>query len=218
VESFEETVRATKELTEEQFIYDSNIHRRHLTDDQRVMLAAEFLPYIKKEAETRKVEHLQKSGTASNNRKSVSQDSDSLTKRDTNAGKASAKLADKAQVSRYKAEQAIVVKANAPELVSAVASGEITLKDAAKKVAPARSKQKPTPIKLSNLTPGSLEQRCNRLWHQMCSGWFDTFSKQTEKEAAMRYLILVMMRALNVMDDVSNMEELYVLTSLLSLK
>jgi hypothetical protein len=47
----------------------------------------------------------------------------------------------------------------------------------------------------------------------MCSGWFDTFSKQTEKEAAMRYLILVMMRALNVMDDVSNMEELYVLTS-----
>jgi hypothetical protein len=29
----------------------------------------------------------------------------------------------------------------------------------------------------------------------------------------MRYLILVMMRALNVMDDVSNMEELYVLTS-----
>ncbi len=49
VASFEEAIRNTKELTEEQFIYDSNIHRRHLTDDQRVMLAAEFLPYIRVE-------------------------------------------------------------------------------------------------------------------------------------------------------------------------
>jgi hypothetical protein len=31
-----------KDLTEEQFIYDSNVHRRHLTDDQKAMLAAEF--------------------------------------------------------------------------------------------------------------------------------------------------------------------------------
>jgi ParB-like chromosome segregation protein Spo0J len=133
--------RNSKDLTEEQFIYDSNIHRRHLTDDQRVMLAAEFLPFLKAEAEVRKVEHLQKPGMSSNN-KSVSQDSDSLTKQDTNAGKASTKLAEKAQVSRYKAEQAIIVKEHAPELVSSVASGEMTLKDAAKKTSSKMTKPK----------------------------------------------------------------------------
>lgn len=133
---------ATEPLSEEQFIYDSNIHRRHLTDDQRAMLATEFLSFLKAEAEVRKVEHLQKPGTASHHKKSVSQDSDSLIKHNTNAGKASTKLAEKAQVTRYKAEQAIAVKENAPELSTAVTSGEITLKDAAKKATEKKAKPK----------------------------------------------------------------------------
>jgi hypothetical protein len=143
---------ATEPLSEEQFIYDSNIHRRHLTDDQRVILAAEFLPFLKAEAEVRKVEHLQKTGTTSNN-KSVSQHSDSLTKRDTNAGKASTKLAEKAQVSRYKAEQAIMIKENAPELVTPVASGEMALKDAAKEAT--LKKAKPKEVFNSGIKPQS---------------------------------------------------------------
>jgi hypothetical protein len=136
--------RYPKGVTEEQFIYDSNIHRRHLTDDQRVMLASVFLPYIKAETAAAKAESQLEGRTSDGKPKlkdgSVSQDTDSpKNKHDTNAGKASTKLAAKAGVSRHKAEQAITVAENAPKLVSAVAAGEMTLKEAAKQAKPGRA-------------------------------------------------------------------------------
>jgi ParB-like nuclease domain len=135
---------ATEPLSEEQFIYDSNIKRRHLSDDQRVMLASVFLPYIKAETAAAKAESQLEGRTSDGKPKlkdgSVSQDTDSpKSKRDTNAGKASTKLAAKAGVSRHKAEQAITVAENAPKLVSAVAAGEMTLKEAAKQAKPGRA-------------------------------------------------------------------------------
>jgi hypothetical protein len=40
-----------KQVNEIDFIFSANFHRRHLTDDQRVTLFAEFLPQLRKEAQ-----------------------------------------------------------------------------------------------------------------------------------------------------------------------
>ena len=139
---FEETVRKSKDLTEEQYIYDSNIHRRHLTDDQRVMLATAFAPFFRKEGEKAKEEG-NRNGGKSDPKSGPSK------KRDIKSKKANStvgKVAAKAGVSLHKAEQAIMVEEHAPELSSAVASGEMALKDAAKE-AGTRAEKKTKPKK-----------------------------------------------------------------------
>jgi hypothetical protein len=129
---------ATEPLSEEQFIYDSNIHRRHLTDDQRVMLATAFAPFFRKEGEKAKEEGNRKGGKSDPK-------SGPSKKRDLKSKKANStvgKVAAKAGVSIHKAEQANMVEEHAPELSSAVASGEMPLKDAAKKATEKNAKTK----------------------------------------------------------------------------
>jgi hypothetical protein len=122
-------INADFELTEEQYIYESNIHRRHLTVDQRVMLAAEFAPFFRKEGEEKKAE-----GVVQGGKVHCLDTNSSPSKRDIESKHANStvgKVATKAGVSEYKAAQAIKV-AQDPELSKQVANGEITLKDAAK--------------------------------------------------------------------------------------
>jgi ParB-like chromosome segregation protein Spo0J len=115
ITSFEE-IRSSGDLTEEQFIYDSNIHRRHLTDDQRAMLAAEFAPFFRKEGEERKAEGLAKATAASPvNKKEGEHVDPKSSPRDIQAKHAAStvgRLAEKADVSEYKAAQALKVVAN----------------------------------------------------------------------------------------------------------
>ena len=156
---FEETVRKSKDLTEEQYIYDSNIHRRHLTDDQRVMLATAFAPFFRKEGEKAKEEG-NRNGGKSDPKSGPSK------KRDIKSKKANStvgKVAAKAGVSLHKAEQAIMVEEHAPELSSAVASGEMALKDAAKE-AGTRARKRPSPKKPSpGAFPGKRHSKSSSL-------------------------------------------------------
>ena len=121
-------------ITEAEFIFASNFNRRNLTDDQRVMIAAEFLPLIQEATARAKAESLEKARAALT-REPVNQNSGSQS-RDTktmHANSAPGKLAAKAKSTRHKAEQAIAVKSD-PELADKVRKGEMKLKDAAKKV------------------------------------------------------------------------------------
>jgi hypothetical protein len=115
--SFTEVKGENEDLTEEQFIYDSNVHRRHLTDDQKAMLAAEFAPYFKKEAEKRKA-GTQFAGRApdgtpvTKSGSSVDSISGPPKNRDIEAKHANSTaglVAEKADVSEYKATQALAV-------------------------------------------------------------------------------------------------------------
>jgi ParB-like chromosome segregation protein Spo0J len=172
IANFEE-IRSNDDLTEEQFIYDSNIHRRHLTDDQRVMLAAEFAPYFRKEGEERKAEGLAKATAASPHTgkptEYVDTNSSPSTPRDIQAKHAAStvgKVAEKADVSEYKASQALKVAAH-PEISGEVISGEKSLSAAVKEVAPKRP-TKPNPE--ANTVPhagsdiSDLELKARRLW------------------------------------------------------
>jgi ParB-like chromosome segregation protein Spo0J len=121
---------ASPGLTEEQFIYDSNIHRRHLTPDQRVQLEAVFLPFIKAETLAAKTDSLPKARKAKASKsvdtKSCPQKRDTKTK---HANSAVGKLAAKAEVSHHKARQALKIEA-VPDLADKVRNGQLTQKQA----------------------------------------------------------------------------------------
>jgi hypothetical protein len=110
VASFEETVRATKELTEEQFIYDSNMKRRHLTESQRAAVAAEF-------ANMRQGERMDLE--PSDNCPKVSQE----------------RAGQLFNVSSKSVRRAKNVKAKDPETFAKVKAGELSLNAAVKSVA-----------------------------------------------------------------------------------
>ena len=157
---FDDVKGSNKDLTEEQFIYDSNIHRRHLTDDQRAMLATAFAPYFHQEAQERKTAPLQKPGEPSHHQKSVEANSTPLFKRDMKAKESNStrgKVAAKAGVSTHKAEQAIRVSQD-PELSAQVANGTIPLVTAAKEV----TKRKLRKAKVKILNYETIEKAWNK--------------------------------------------------------
>jgi ParB-like chromosome segregation protein Spo0J len=138
---------AAPKLTEAQVILDANVKRRQLTDDQRVQLTAKFLPLIQAETAAAKSESLVKARKAKAE-KSVDGKS-SPQKRDLEAKHASSavgKLAAKAEVSEYKATQAMKVAAD-PGLAEKVINGDKPLKEAAKELA-AKSTENATQLPL----------------------------------------------------------------------
>lgn len=160
--SFEEIKGSNKDLTEEQFIYDANIHRRHLTDDQRVALATVFAPFFKKEGEERKAEGVIKGGEVH-----CLDPNSSPSKRDIETKHANStvgKVAEKAGVSEYKAAQALAVSKD-PELVEQVIIGAVALKDAAKSVQQPRSWTAPK-VRVQHTIPEKVLNRVFSHLHQ----------------------------------------------------
>jgi hypothetical protein len=115
--AFRDVKGQNTDLTEEQFIYDTNVHRRHLTDDQKAVLTAEFAPYFKREAEKRKAETqfagktpdgmpVRNSGSVVDMISSPPKERDIQAK---HANSTAGLVADKADVSEYKATQALAV-------------------------------------------------------------------------------------------------------------
>jgi hypothetical protein len=110
VRFFELEVRGTKDLTEEQFIYDSNMKRRHLTESQRAAIAAEFANM--RQGERTDLE-------PSDNCPKVSQE----------------RAGELFNVSSKSVRRAKNVKAKDPETFAKVKAGELSLNAAVKSVA-----------------------------------------------------------------------------------
>lgn len=99
-----------------EWVLSRNLHRRHLTESQRAMVAAASLPMLKEEAKER-------SGTRTDLRANLPTGE---------AGRARDKAAELASVSpRSVAHAAKVVEKAIPELADAVRSGEVAVSTAA---------------------------------------------------------------------------------------
>jgi ParB-like nuclease domain len=110
---FRDVHNVRPDMTPEDFIDAVNLHRRHMTDDQRVMLA------------TLRAEGLEK---AARDRQLAGVPSGENTQRSRDA------IAKQAKVTPNKARQAKELKTHHPELAREVAQGKTTLKAARKKV------------------------------------------------------------------------------------
>jgi hypothetical protein len=115
-----------KQVNEIDFIFSANFHRRHLTDDQRVALFAEFLPQLRKEAQENLKSTLimgrVKGGAYQKRRRDV----DVPLKQ----GGVRIKLANLANVGAGKAQRTIAIADRDPELLGQVSRGEKKLETA----------------------------------------------------------------------------------------
>lgn len=112
-------------------ISDLNIPRRHLTDSQKAMLAAEFSERLQKAREKPATE-LAEPGSANSPKRGRPEE--------TGAKKADAEAASQYDVSDRTIRDARKVKEKSPELAKKVEAGEVSVKQAAKQV---REAEKP---------------------------------------------------------------------------
>lgn len=117
----------------EDFIWTRNMVRRHLSDDQRVVLATQWTEALEKQAKER-----QAAGKAPAGEITRTPSDDRHATRTA--------IAKRANVSSEKAKQAMAVKKHAPHLAPKVAAGEMKLRDAAKQAKPAKPASKPPKI------------------------------------------------------------------------
>src|SRR5260221_3374840 len=122
-------------LSEERFILDNNLQRRHLTATQRATLALEFLPFLRQEAKARiragadrarrlRIEKLHGGGNGSSNGKEPA--TAPLRTRDV--------LAERSGVAPITVDRVLAVRRHAPELLPAMANGELAATRAMKLV------------------------------------------------------------------------------------
>ncbi len=126
------------QVSEIEFIFSSNVHRRHLTDEQRVALYTEFLPELRKKAKANQVTSVRKPGREKVAKLYDSQNENHQEKASKNRGVIS-ELGKLANVGPSKALRAIRVADNDPELLAQVSRGEKSLTEAYGEV-----KNKPT--------------------------------------------------------------------------
>lgn len=107
------------------FAVGANIHRRHLTESQRAMLAAEFEPLFAEEARQRQVANLRKGAetpvTAPGREREAK-------------GTAAAQAASAVGSAERSVQRAKAVAKQAPKLAEQVKQGEVTLKQAEKQI------------------------------------------------------------------------------------
>ena len=142
-------VEYTSALDVSIYIHAANIHRRHLTEDQRAQIAdaiyhwrvAQRNQAKQIEAGTAQAHHGVKGGRG--HKKPLNPNSDEgVSRRDhaaDNANSTVGQIAATAKVSRHKAGQAVAVGRADPALAEKVRSGEVKLKDAAAQVKAART-------------------------------------------------------------------------------
>lgn len=114
-------------VTEAQFIFDANYHRRHLTDDQRIALSTVFLPELRQKAQENI--KLGYSKRTSEHSKSIPCHNDKGCET-MGADGVRSELAKIANTGPGKALRAIKLADNAPDLLAQVSRGEKKLGDA----------------------------------------------------------------------------------------
>jgi len=126
---------------ESEYAFVKNLGRRDLTDDQRSSIVVQFEAfYADEQAQKARRAEAAKAQPRGPNGKGFAESEHVLNS--TRAGRAHEKVQAKAEVSQYKARQALDVAQHAPELLTSVANGETSLREAAK-TANARKSAKP---------------------------------------------------------------------------
>jgi hypothetical protein len=127
---------ATDYASISRLIRSLNIARRHLTPDQQLAAECQLVNMVQAEAKQRKAATQWKKGESGNPEgKQVHLKSGEPAKRDVSAEHSrstAGQLAERVGVSRHKAEQAIAVAKQDPEMIKEVAKGKVTLKEAVK--------------------------------------------------------------------------------------
>jgi ParB-like chromosome segregation protein Spo0J len=114
-------------LPVEEFILVKNLFRRHLTDDQRMMITTQVM--LQQEAEAARARQRDnKGGRGKKAPKNLTANSTQGLREPT----VTEKIAATAKTTDHQARQAVAVAKHAPELVEPVKSGEVSLKAAAK--------------------------------------------------------------------------------------
>jgi len=107
------------------YLWSQNVTRRHLTDDQRAVLAFAWEKELKGEAKARQLDALNK-GSEPGKKSGLAPESNRTRK----------EIAKRAHVTTHKIQQVETVKKRAPRLLKKVADGNMKLKDAVKAARP----------------------------------------------------------------------------------
>jgi ParB-like chromosome segregation protein Spo0J len=129
--------RLKEGISDDEFVLAQNLFRRHLTDEQRTMIAARAMRL--KEAAAAQERKRSGGKQRGRGREKLPPKSGEA---NHHAGETASRIAAAAKSTRYQAEQAIAVVKAAPELAEKVEAGEMPLKDAAR-VANERKAAKP---------------------------------------------------------------------------
>jgi ParB-like chromosome segregation protein Spo0J len=127
-------------LPVEEYILIENLFRRHLTDDQRMMITTQVMLQKETEAAQARQQEAGKQQGRSRPKKLGAKSTQAIRQ-----PKVSEKIAAAAKGTDYQARQAIAVAQTAPELVEPVKAGTMPLKEAARVATDRRAAKHPVP-------------------------------------------------------------------------
>jgi hypothetical protein len=151
------------------FVVAKNLHRRHLTESQRALLAARLKPLFEEEARQRQRAAL-KQGRESPVRSNLTE-----REKDANNGESAQKAAELMQVSRTSVKTADrVKKKGVPQLVDALAAGKISVSAAARIAGlPAEQQQAVVAGIESGMKPKQALAQIHDTSAKDCAAWAD---------------------------------------------
>ena len=167
-------------LSPEQLIYSANAARRHLTATQRATLALAFLPFARKEAQSR-MRKAQARGreTQKLNRSNGEAGANGQAPKWVRGKTTNQVLAEKAGVGLPTMKAIVAVNDHAPELLSKIANGHLSATEAIKMVATKR-KQAANKTKPINPAPFS-KKNVLRQWQALWSTFVLRFPPRERK-------------------------------------
>lgn len=183
VEWGEISSRFRSDITQAEWILETNLKRRHMTPDQRVMTVTEFNRWWIEQENAEKT-----GGRPSNEEEKPDQKSGPVSETaEKHARSTPGRIAELAQTSRYKAEQAVAVSKAAErgdipkETVEQVKSGRLPLKDAARTI----KKSDGTSIRKNVSARGGVLDRAMAVRRSSTLQWWKSVTgKMTPQERA----------------------------------